>query len=167
MAIRNLYIQEISYNGSTYTKGECIDTLAYNIGISEIPFKFMPEFKEPTVRDWPGEDGVDVYVPETRRLKEYDMEIEFVYRGTQDTIHSDLRSFLSFFRHSRFAMYDDHTKIGRKDIICKSDFCDVDLFYYEDTDSQSVASFKLKFTVCDPVNDVRLVQTQGKNELKW
>lgn len=174
MGVRSLIVQQFSYDGSTYTPGEVRDTLSLNIGIKEIPFKYVSSFKDVAERDWPGNDGVDVYIPNHRRQKKYDTEIEFIYKGTRSTIHSDLRAFLDFFCgkksdgsyvEPRFAMYDDHTKIGRKDVICSADFSNVDLFYYEDNDNDSIASFKLKFTVCDPVTDV--VPTTGNQSLTW
>lgn len=142
-----------------------MDTFTRNIGIADIPFKYCPDFKDVAKRDWADEDGIDVYIPKQRKLKEYDMDIEFIYKGTKDTIHHDLKAFIDFFRHkkadgsfaeSRFAMYDDHTKVGRKDVICETNFANVDLFYYEDGDNDGIASFKLKFLVCDPSTDVSL-----------
>jgi len=168
MALKKLYIQQISYDGSSYTKGRIINTADYNIGISSIPFKYLPDFKECTKRDWGGIHGVDVYVPKERKLKEYTTEIEFVYRGTHENARAEIREFLDFFRHkasdgtikeARFAMYDECTKIGRKDVICNTNFNNVDVFVVDDNNADAVIKFKLKFDVCDPNTDAELNET--------
>ena len=63
MTIYNTYIQQLDFNGTTYTKGGVVDLLeTYKIICQEFPFNKNPKPKELPTRDWAGEDGVDVYV---------------------------------------------------------------------------------------------------------
>lgn len=163
--ILRTYIQQTKFDGSTYTKGPVIDTLAdYNIGCIEFPFKTAPKSQALPERVWPGKDGKDVYVPEGGiPLEDYDIEVEFVYKGTFEKISSDMQGFINFIRGrnsgatgGRLCVYDEHVGFGRKDVTVT----DVDPQTYEadDSDPDALFDFKVTFHVCDPATDVTLTK---------
>lgn len=160
MSIKRTYIQQLSFDGATYTKGPVVDLLStFKIVTKEFPFKKNPEAKDLATRDWPGEDGRDVYVPDVIPMKNYDLEVEFLYKGTEESISNDISGFIDFIygRNAnavggRLVIYDEYTKMGRKDIHALS--VDNDVYVYGDCDPDAVASFKIKFGVEDPTTDV-------------
>ena len=71
-----------------------------------------------------GDDGLDVYVPKFLPIKEYDIEVTFLYKGTEETIREDLSDFINFLYGrnigsvgGRLAIYNEYTGIGRKDVV--------------------------------------------------
>lgn len=160
MQIKRTYIQQVGFDGQTYTKGKLVDTMDdFKIHCSEFPFKLFPEAKELPTRDWAGEDGRDVYVPTTIPLASYEIEVEFIYRGDDGTMRKDIGDFLSFLYGrndgavgARLFIYDEQTEIGRKDVRVLS--VDPEIYYDVDYDDEQVAKFKVKFSVEDPSTDV-------------
>lgn len=171
MAAINTYVQQLSYDGKTYVKGTVVDLLdKFNIVCMEFPFKKWVEPKELPTRDWAGDDGADVYIPKTIPMKHYELEATFLCKGTDETIRKDISNFLEFIygRNSnavggRLAIYNEHTGIGRKDVVVSK--VDNELFFVSDNDPDAVAKFKVKFWVYDPVTDVYPTYTT-KNGVK-
>ena len=171
MTIKKVYIQQLNFNGTSYTKGPVVDLLsAFKIAVKEFPFKLYPEAKDLATRDWAGEDGRDVYVPAKIPIKNYDIEVEFLYKGTESSMSQDVSNFINFIygrnanaNGGRLAIYDEYTKIGRKDIHALS--VDNDVYVYGDNDPDAVASFKVKFSVEDPTTDVAPVFATGAGGL--
>lgn len=145
-------------SGSSYIDvGGIIDTKeAFNVVCQEFPFKVRPETKEQASRDWHDEDGEDVYVsPSGLRFKAYDLEVKFLYTGSEDTMQSELNAFLNYI-HGRnmggsplLAVYDEYTKTGRRGLYVVD--VDNELLAYNDSDTDVVAIFKVKFRVTDPI----------------
>lgn len=52
----------------------------------------------------------------------------------------------------RLAIYDEYTKIGRKDVRVLS--VDNDVYSCDDSDPDAIASFKVKFAVEDPITNI-------------
>lgn len=160
MAIYNTYVQQLSYDGLQYTKGSVVDLLSdYHIVAQEFPFAKNPKTKDLPTRDWAGDDGLDVYVPKEMPVKHYDIEVAFLYTGTEETIRGDISAFIDFLYGrndgavgSRLAIYNEHTGIGRKDVVVSE--VDNEIFYLTDEDPDAVAKFKVKFTVYDPTTEV-------------
>ena len=171
MDIKRTYIQQLYFDGLTYQKGNVVDLLTrFHIACKSFPFKKHPEAKDLPARDWSGEDGRDIYIPKLIPMKHYDLEVEFLYKGTQDTISRDITDFIEFLygRNSdamggRLAIYDEYVQMGRKDVHVLS--IDNDVYECHDEDPDAVASFKVKFSVEDPVTDVvpDIKQKQGVN----
>lgn len=168
MAIYKTYIQQLWFDGQTYTKGSVVDLLeAFNVVCQEFPYKRNPKAKDLPTRDWAGEDGLDVYIPEGGLpQKSYDIDVEFIYVGTEDTMRNQLSAFLNFIcgkskagqndtvQSGRLAIYDEHVQMGRKDVVVSE--IDNELYYRSDYDNDKVARFKVKFTVYDPTTEVSL-----------
>lgn len=163
MAVYNTYVQQISFDGTTYTKGTVVDLLeTFNIISQDFPFKKNPKPKDLPTRDWAGADGLDVYVPEEIPMKSYDIDVTFLYVGTEPNIRTDISNFLDYiygrvgangaFKSGRLCIYNEHVGMGRKDIVVSD--VDNEIFYCSEYDSDAVAKFKVKFTVYDPTTDV-------------
>lgn len=159
------YIQQTSFDGQSYTKGSVIETLSkFHIGCLSFPFKTAPKSQKLTEREWPGVDGKDVYIPPTGiPLEDYDLEVEFIYKGTMETIETDMASFLDFIRGrnkgavgGRLTVYDEHVGFGRKDVVVN----EIDDQYYgaDQSDPDALFDFKVKFHVYDPATPVELVK---------
>lgn len=171
MEVPRLYIQQLIYDGTTYVQGSVIDVLSqWNVGVTEFPFVIFPESKDVASRDWKGTDGVESYIPTgPLPVKDYDLEVKFLYSGTKESIKNDLSGFINFLygRGSvgqvanvgcgRLAIYDEHVAIGRKDVRVVS--ISPDLYWNEDCDDETIATFTIKFHVDDPITDVSLVKT--------
>lgn len=161
MDIPKTYIQQTSYDGSSYTKGAVVDILdSYNIGCVEFPFETAPKSQKLAEREWFGEDGKDVFIPAAGvPLEDYDLEVEFVYKGTVETIGSDMKGFLNFIRGrnsgavgGRLTVYDEHVGFGRKDVVV--DEVDPQMYKADDSDPDALFDFKVKFHVYDPSTEV-------------
>lgn len=178
--IYKAYIQQLWFDGRNYAKGTVVDLLAdYKIAVMEFPFKKNPKAKALPSRDWAGTDGLDVYIPmDGLPVASYDIDVTFLYVGTEETIRTDLSNFIDFLygrrpgsnadsiQSGRLAIYDEHVGMGRKDVVVSE--VDNELFYCSEYDKDAVAKFKVKFTVYDPTTDVRLSKTNGVvTNLSW
>lgn len=161
MNYKKLLIQRQSYNGTSYTNvGSIVDTYAaYGVVCQEFPFKYLPERKEPASRDWNDEDGEDVYIPSNGlRYKAYDMEVKFLYVGSQMNMANDLKNFIEFIcgkdlnQPILLAVYDEYTQTGRRGLYVKE--IDNDLVAYDNVNLEVIATFKVKFHVTDPVTRI-------------
>ena len=174
MAIYKTYIQQLSYDGSNYTKGSIVDLLtAYKIICQDFPFKKNPKPKDLPTRDWAGEDGLDVYVPDKIPMKSYDIDVTFLYVGTEQSIRTDISNFLDFIcgrikadnsdtvKSGRLAIYNEYVGMGRKDVVVNE--IDNEIYYVTDCDPDAVAKIKVKFTVYDPTTEVTATETTVGN----
>jgi hypothetical protein len=174
MAIYKTYIQQLSYNGTDYTKGSVVDLLAaYKIICQDFPFKKNPKPKDLPTRDWAGEDGLDVYVPDKIPMKSYDIDVTFLYVGTEQSIRTDISNFLDFIcgrikadnsdtvKSGRLAIYNEYVGMGRKDVVVSE--IDNEIYYVTDCDPDAVAKIKVKFTVYDPTTEVTATETTVGN----
>lgn len=131
----------------------------------EFPFVEDPEPKDIVTRDWPGSNGLDAYIPTCLPVKDYPIEVTFLYKGDESSIRSDIKAFLDFLYGrnygavgSRLVIYNEYVGMGRKDVVVSN--VSNELFYSSANDPDSVASFKIKFNVFDPTSEVvPVVQT--------
>lgn len=173
MAIYKTYIQQIKFDGITYTKGSVVDILStYKVMCQEFPFKRNTKPKALPSRDWAGEDGLDIYIPDgDLPMSAYDIEVTFLYVGTEATISNDLKNFLDFLcgrkkaqnadivKSGRLAIFNEYVNMGRKDVVVSE--IDNEIYYCSDNDKDAVAKFKVKFTVNDPTTEVTKGVTGG------
>lgn len=174
MRVYKTYIQQLSFDGIAYKKGEVADLQKrFRIVCSSFPFKRNPEAKDLPSRDWAGEDGRDIYIPEKIPMKNYEIEAVFVYKGTEGTISSDISDFVDFLYGrnenavgGRLAVYDEYVGMGRKDVHVLS--VDNDVYECSDADPDAIAEFKVKFAVEDPVTEIipEYVSLSGVNAVR-
>ena len=180
MTPHRLYILQAYYDGMTYSKDNLIDTYAaFNVLCSEIPFKIYPDAKDVVAKNWRGLHGADAYIPAVNKIKDYDIEVDFLYSGTHANMRNDLDSFAKYINgmlgnspqpalSARLAIYDEYTQTGRKDVRAVN----IEFKEYWDTpdfDTECIAAFKVKFHVYDPVTEVTPVYNQQGNltDLTW
>lgn len=164
MEVKRTFIQQTSFDGTTYTKGSVIDTLEdYHIGCMEFPFKTAPKSQALIERQWPGKDGKDVYIPPNGiPLEDYDIEVEFIYKGTVPQIGTDMSGFLDFIRGrnegatgGRLVIYDEHVGFGRKDVAVAD--VDPQMYQADESDPDALFDFKVTFHVYDPSTNITVV----------
>lgn len=167
MEFYNAYIQQLSYDGETYTKGEFRDLLKdFGCGVSSFPFKPFSEAKDAITRDWVDEHGTDVYIPKDGQfLKSYELDVELIFKGTENNIRTNIMNFLKFIYGKRLAIYDEFVGFGRKDVRAKSH--DNNLLFIAGDNADSVATFKVKFEVNDPVTEVLLIKSSDGVSLSF
>lgn len=160
---KKFLIQQQTYDGSTYTDvGSVIDTQEeYFVVCSECPFKILPTTKELAKRDWPDEDGEDVFMPaDGLKFKAYDLEVKFLYVGQKDDMTLDLNAFIEFIYGKNdngsplLAIYDEYTQQGRQGVYALE--VNNEFLAYDDANDGVVGEFKVKFRVTDPVTQVVL-----------
>ena len=161
-------IQQTFYDGETYTKGSVIDTYDdFGVVCKEFAEDIMPEPKPAVTKDWPGEDGLEIYIPKNLPAKEFDVEAEFLIVGNQsladDAATADAQSrrknFIKFLYGrnagavgSRLAIYDEHSGNGYKDVVVKKVLSDTS--FRQSGGNEAVYLLKVTFTVYDPATDV-------------
>lgn len=161
MNYKKLLIRQETFDGSTYVPvapSTIVDTqVNWNIVCKEFPFKYLPEPKELASRDWHDEDGEDVFFPPTgKKFKAYDLEAVFLYAGTEQQMHAQLKGFVDYLygRNSGgspvLAIYDEYTHIGLHGVHVVE--IGDDLFDISDADPAAIAMFKVKFRITAPTS---------------
>lgn len=82
------------------------------------------EVKKPHSRDWPGEDGLDVYIPSTMRVASTELTVKFGYKGGVGTAKDAERLFSDFLlgrdgSGARFNLYDVFNHKGCANVYTK------------------------------------------------
>ena len=127
----------------------------YNIACTSTPFLPFSESKDVFTRDWPEEDGEDVYINAIKR-KAYDWEIGLCYKGEAHSAYEWIMYFLHLLldRDDRmkigyplFRMYFPYLEFGRKGVYLKK-FSEDSLYIDRD---ENIVTFSMTFRVTDPV----------------
>lgn len=160
MNYHKLYINQETFNGTTYTPvspGTNVDTyVSWHVVCQEFPFKYLPEQKEFASRDWPDENGEDVFIPTDGKVfKPYDLEVSFIYVGSPVSMHAELAGFIEYINGMNsggsplLAVYDEYTKLGFHGLYV-TEVSD-DLYDISDVDdAEGIALLKVKFRVTQP-----------------
>lgn len=182
MDLFRFYIQQTYYDGTAYQKGTVVDSYeSYGAACKNFSEILLPESKPIVTRDWPGEDGLEIYVPQWLPMKEFDADAEFIIVGkeslsddaaTEDALDRR-RQFIKFLygRNAgavggRLAIYDEHSGLGYKDVVVKK--VQPDTSERQHGGNPAVYVFKVTFTVHDPVTEVAPVFKDGKIDgLTW
>lgn len=127
----------------------------FGFAINDIPWP-AEETEEVATRTWVGEHGEDIYIPPSGlKLKAYDLEIEFCYKGNINTAYSAynaLRNYLTGIDGSggELKIYDPYWRKGRKGVRVKK-FGDIDP---RRSNVDEGISVKVTFRVADPITDL-------------
>lgn len=154
--MEKVYLQKQIFSGTSVSKGTLHETVAdFSIYISDVPFlPIGAEMKDPASRDWHDEDGLDVFYTASPPMKDYDLELSCMAKGTTiAALRSSVDSFLQYLSGSDglgsvFLLYDTRSATGRQHVRYVS--ASTDVFYNEDSDTELFLSFKVKFHVDDP-----------------
>lgn len=151
-----IFLQKTTYAGMSVVNGGVVDISAkYGIYPSEAPFLVMGDMKDAAKRDWPDEDGIDVfYGNATPPMKDYDIEITCMAKADSvEALRTNINSFIAFIKGDDgkgnvFMMYDEHCRSGRQKVRFVS--FDEQSYYNLDMDDEKQLTFKVKFHVDDP-----------------
>ncbi len=142
---------------------EVKDSLAdFGCAVSELQWPAV-ETQEVASRTWPGEHGEDVYIPQSGlKLKAYEMEVEFCYKGDVNTAYTAYKALRDYFigEGGLLRIYDPYWKIGRKGVYLKK-FDNIEPYR---SDVDEVMPFKVILFVTDPVTDIAAV-TNASGEI--
>lgn len=114
------------------------------------------ETEDVATRKWTGEHGEDVYIsPSGLKLKAYDLEVEFCYKGAVNTAYSaykTLRNYLTGIDGSggELKIYDPYWGKGRTRVHVKK-FSDLGPHR---SNVDEILPFKVTFRVADPVTEI-------------
>lgn len=128
------------------------DSIAkWGIGCCEFPFVLDGGSKDLATRDWPGEDGEDVFIPEELKLKPYDIEVKMTYVGPLAKSYDNLTAFRDYMTGAdglgaSLCIYNSHTHIGRRGCHWLENSNPV----FNVEESEEVLQFTLKIRVSDP-----------------
>ena len=138
-----------------------IDTLdKWGIVCKEFPFKLYGEAKDLYSNSWLDQDGDEQYVPDQIRIKAYEIDVEFAYKGAYKSGNSVIKSFLDYLTGrdgsgANLLVYDTYTGIGRKDV----HYLDIDNdLFYRMKGNEEVITFFVKFRVNNPTEDITLTK---------
>ncbi len=127
----------------------------FGFAVSDIPWP-DEETQDVAVREWPGEDGEDAYIPPTGlKLKAYDLEIEFIYKGDLNTAYpayKALRNYLTGIDGSgaELKIYDPYWNKGRTKVRVKK----IGNIEPHRSNMDEVVSCKVSFRVADPMTEI-------------
>lgn len=128
---------------------------AFGFAVCAIPWP-SEETEDVAVRVWPGQHGEDAYIPPSGlKLKAYDIEVEFCYKGAVDTAYAKykaLRNYLTGIDESggELKIYDPYWHRGRTKVHVKK-FGDLDPHR---SNVDEALSAKVTFRVADPMTEI-------------
>lgn len=130
----------------------------WGIVCKEFPFMLFGDTKEVASKDFHDKDGEEVFIPDELKMKAYDLDVEFAYKGDVNTANVKIKGFLDYLTGrggtgANLKVYDTYTKIGRQGVYLKT--VTKDLFVRKNSDGD-VVTFKVKFRVTDPTTDIVL-----------
>lgn len=137
----------------------------FGIVCTEMPFAPFTETKKIPTRDWPEEDGEDVYVPSRLPRNAYDMEIGLCYKGGSKSAYDGIKKFIDYLTGEDgetpvLKIYSPFTGIGRENVYLKE--YDDDAFFFNE--EEDVVLFSMTFRVTDPKTDIKPVYGSGEQE---
>lgn len=128
---------------------------AFGFALSEMAWP-TEEVAEVASREWPGEDGEDAYIPSGGlKLKAYDLDVEFVYKGEIGTAYNAYKTFRNYLTGrdgggADLTIYDPTWDRGKKGVYVKK-ISDLSTFR---TNLDEGASCKMTFRVRNPGSEV-------------
>lgn len=147
------------------TETEANDSLEkWGIACCEFPFQLDGGSKELAARDWPDEDGEDVFFPDKLRLKAYDLEVKLIYVGPLTKSADNILAFREYLTGEdgmgiEMRIYNSHTGIGRKGCY----WLEMGDMTFNKESDEEVIQFPVKIRVTDPKTKiVAQFSTDGK-----
>ena len=122
-----------------------------------IPFTMAGKSKALTERSWAGEDGKDVYVPQTLPMESYAMKVRFGFKGDKFSANNILKKLLDYLcgkdgKGVYLKMYCDYTQIGRQHVRFDSISDDANLI--RNGSDGDILIVTVTFIVDDPTTDI-------------
>ena len=172
MAYKRLLMQKesagtyagVMWDGSDLTiSTEVRDTDEWSVRVSDIPFQPVGELKDLPSNDWKGESGLEEYVPAVPAVKQYDMEVTFVYKSQWGTAAEDIHDVMMWLMYGGyFSIYCEWSGVGRQKVRYLGYSDDVESFPCDEektgASAYDVVTFKVKLRVDDPVTHIVLTK---------
>lgn len=133
----------------------------WNVAVTSICTDTDGGFRDFTSREWADEDGEDVYVPATPRLKAFDAKWKVCYKGDADTAYEKLEAMREKLAGALLDIYDTYSSHGYAGCYLK-EFGDPT---YTRNGNEDVLQFSITFRVTKPRTKVILTQSNGVNTL--
>lgn len=101
---------------------ELKETIAdFGLYLMEIPFIMFSSTKKLVEREWPGEDGKDVYVPKRLDTEAYTLKIKFGYKGGPGETNKAIKAFWNYLTGNDgsgvyMKIYCDYNTVGRRHV---------------------------------------------------
>lgn len=140
------YSQGMSYEPAFDTLEE------FGLYVKHTPFSFRPKVKNIISQTWLDEEGDDVYIPENITHEAYNLEVEFVYCGSNGDANEKILNFLDKIEGKWLQIYDSYTRQGRQAVYVES-YSDEPKFFRRKVD---VIVFRVNFRVNDPNTNIVL-----------
>lgn len=135
-----------------------METIAdFRMYCMDIPFTMAGKSKALTERSWAGEDGKDVYVPQTLPMESYAMKVRFGFKGDKFSANNILKKLLDYLcgkdgNGVYMKMYCDYTQIGRQHVRFDSISDDANLI--RNGSDGDILIVTVTFIVDDPTTDI-------------
>lgn len=141
------------------TDGSAIKSSLTDFGfaVSEIPWP-DEEAQDVAVREWPGEDGEDAYIPASGlKLKAYDLEVKFIYKGNVNTAMAKSAAFRDYLigaagDGAELKLFDPYWGKGRT----KARLLKITDIKAVRTNIDEGLTFKATFRIADPKTEITL-----------
>lgn len=138
----------------------------FDMQCASIPFIIANETKKLTERDWAGEDGKDVYIPNQLPVSAYSMNIKLCCKGEKFSANAKIKNLVDYLLGRDgdgvyMKVYCDYTKIGRKHVRFTK-LSDRAELVRNDSDGD-ILVFQIEVSVDDPVTDIApILDANGK-----
>lgn len=136
---------------------ELKETIAdFGLYCMEMPFTLFTSTRKLTEREWPDEDGKDVYIPKRLDAEAYTIKIKFGYKGEPESANEHIKAFWKYLTGNDgsgvyIKLYNDYNGVGRRHVRLSS-FSDSPI-YVRDEYGLFLA-FDVELNVDDPITDV-------------
>lgn len=114
-------------------------------------------------REWPGEDGEDVYMPPSgQKMQAYDLDVQLLYKGDIGTAYAKYKALRKYLTGAGgfLMLYDPRWSVGRTNVYVKK-FGDLKPVR---TNIDEGLGAKVTFRVTDPVTEVSAARN-GNGEI--
>lgn len=136
---------------------ELKETIAdFGLYCMELPFSMFTSTRKLTEREWPGENGKDVYIPKRLDAEAYTIKIKFGYKGNPESANEHLKAFWDYLTGNDgsgvyIKFYNDYNRVGRRHVR----FLNIsDSPIYVRDECGDFLVFDVEFNVDDPITDV-------------
>lgn len=132
----------------------------FDLQCADIPFKRIGDPKALTERDWVGEDGKDVYIPEKLAISNYTMKIKLCCKGEKYSANEKIKKLHDYLIGNDgngvyIKLYCDYTKEGRQHMRFSKIPDDATLV--RNDDDGDILVFSVEMTVDDPTTEIKPV----------
>lgn len=143
--IPNVLIKKASTTTNIYT--------TYEMRVVEFPTIIYGKPKNIASRSYFDQTGDYEYIPSTIYYESVEFSIKFAYKGTKDTAHTKIATFLAYLSGAELTIYSAFLGVGRQK--CRVSDAVEPIKFYRDG-KKDLVEFSVKFKCNDPNTNVTL-----------